>query len=57
MENKQPKIKPIKFGKQSGTTYCFACKDYANNFRPQEVNITNKVLTRKYQCVVCRSNK
>ena len=57
MKNKQPKIKPIKFGKQSGTTYCFACKDYANNFRPQEVNITNKVLTRKYQCVVCRSNK
>ena len=28
MKNTQSKIKPIKIGKQSGTTYCFGCKDY-----------------------------
>ena len=38
MKNTQSKIKPIKFGKQSGTTYCFGCKDYTKNFRPEKVN-------------------
>ena len=57
MKNKQQKIKPIKVGKQSGTTYCFRYKDYTKNFRPQEVKITNKVLIEKSHCVVCRSNK
>ena len=47
MKNMQSKIKPIKIGKQSGTTYCFGCKDYMKNFRPQEVNMTNKVLREK----------
>ena len=47
MKNTQSKIKPIKIGKQSGTTYCFRCKDYMQNFRPQEVNMTNKVLREK----------
>ena len=28
MKNTISKIKPIKFGKQSGTIYCFGCKDY-----------------------------
>ena len=28
MKNTQSKIKPIKIGKQPGTTYCFECKDY-----------------------------
>ena len=28
MKNIQSKIKPIKIGKQSGTTSCFGCKDY-----------------------------
>ena len=28
-ENTQSKIKPKKIGKQSGTTYCFGCKDYS----------------------------
>ena len=43
MKNTQSKIKPIKTGKQSGTTYCFGCKDYRQNFRPQEVKMTSKV--------------
>ena len=57
MKNKQPKIKPIKIVKKSGTTYCFGCKDYMKSFMPQEVKITNKVLREKPHCVVCWSNK
>ena len=57
MKNRQSKIKPIKIRKQPGTTYCSGCKDYAQNFRPQEVKMANKVLKEKSQCVVCRSNK
>ena len=56
IKNPQSKIKPIKIGKQSGTTYCFGCKDYTKNFRPQEVKMTNKVLREKSHWVVCRSN-
>ena len=40
MKNTKSKIKPIKIGKQPGTTYCFWCKDYTKNFRPQEVKMT-----------------
>ena len=40
MKNTKSKTKPIKIGKQSGTTYCFQCKDYTKNFRPQEVKMT-----------------
>ena len=36
-------IKPIKIGKQLGTTYCFGCKDYTKNFRPEKVKMINKV--------------
>ena len=50
MENTQSEIKPIKIGKQSGTTYCLECKDYAQNFRPEKVKMTNKVLREKSQC-------
>ena len=57
MRNTQSKIKPIKPKKQPGTTYCFGCKDYTQNFRPQEVKMTNKVLREKSDCIVCRSNK
>ena len=57
MRNTQSKIKPIKIGKQSGTMYCFGCKDYTKNFRPQEVKVTNKVLREKSHCVACWSNK
>ena len=56
MKNTQSKIKPIKIGKEPGTM-CFGCKDYMQNFRPQEVKMTNKVLREKSHCVVCRSNK
>ena len=57
MKNAQSKIKPIKIGKQPGTTYCFGCKDYVQNFSPEKVKMTNEVLREKYHCVVCRSNK
>ena len=44
MKNTKSKIKPIKIGKQFGTTYCFGCEDYMKNFRPEEVKMINKVL-------------
>ena len=56
MKSTKSKIKPIKIGKKSRTTYCFGCKDYTKNFRPQEVKMTNKVLREKSHCVICRSN-
>ena len=56
MKNTQSKLKPIKVGKQSETTYCFACKDYTKNFRPEKVKMTNKVITEKSHCAACRSN-
>ena len=57
MKNAQSKIKPIKTGKKIGTTYCLGCKDYTNNFKPQEIKMTNTVLREKPNCVVCRSSK
>ena len=57
MKNTQSKRKSIKIGKQPGTTYCFGCKDYAKNFRPEKLKMTNKVLREKSHCVVCWSNK
>ena len=38
-------------------TYCFMCKDFTYNSRPQEGKMTNKVLREKSNCVVCWSNK
>ena len=57
MKSTESKIKPIKFRKRLGTTYCFWCKDVTHNFRPQELKMTNKVLREKSNCVVCQSNK
>ena len=57
MKNKQSNIKPIKIGKQPGTTYCFGCKDYTKNIRPEKVKMIKKVLTEKSHCVVCQSYK
>ena len=57
MKKTESKIKPIIVGKQSGTTYCFGCKDYTTNFRPEKVKMINKVLRGKSHGVVCRSNK
>ena len=50
MKNMQSKVKPIKAGKKIGTMYCLACKDYINNFKPQEMKMTNKVLREKSSC-------
>ena len=52
MKNTKSKIKPIKIRKQPGTTYCFECKDYMQNVRPQEVKMTNKVLRKISQLFV-----
>ena len=57
MKNTQSKVKLIKTGKQIGTTHCLGCKDYTDKFKPQEVKITNKVLTEKSNCAVCLSSK
>ena len=57
MKNTQLKIKTIKIGKQLGTTYCFGCKNYTKNFRPEKVKMMNKVVREKSHCVVCQSNK
>ena len=53
MKNAQQRIKPIKTGKEIGTTYRLGYKDYTHNFKPQEVKMTNKVLREKSNCVVC----
>ena len=50
-------IKLIKIGKQPGTTYCFGCKYYTKNFRPEKVKMTHKVVREKCHCIVSRSNK
>ena len=47
----------IKTAKKPGTTYCFGWKDYTKNFRPEKLNMTNKVVREKSHCIVCRSNK
>ena len=57
MKNTQSKIKSIKVGKQSGTRYFFECKDYTKNFRPEKVNMTNKIFREKSHCVAFQSNK
>ena len=57
MKNIRSKIKPIKIGKQSETTYCLGRKEYTQNVTPEKVTMTNKVLREKSYCVVCRSNK
>ena len=53
MKNTQSTIKPIKTGKQPGTTYRLGRKDYMQNFRPKKVKMTNKVYREKSDCVVC----
>ena len=55
MKKQESEIKPIKIGKQPGTTYCLECKDFTHNFKPEEVKMTHKVL--RENSVVSRSNK
>ena len=57
LKNTQSKVKLRTIGKQPGTTYCFGCKDYTKNFRPEKIKMTNKILREKSSCVVYRSNK
>ena len=57
MKNAQSKIKPIKTEKELRKTYCLGYKDYTHNVKPQEVNMTNKVLRQKLNYVICRSSK
>ena len=45
MKNTQSELKTIKIGKTPARMYCLRRKDYTQNFRPQEVKTTNKVLT------------
>ena len=45
MKNTQSELKPIKIEKTPGRIYCLRRKDYTQNFRPQEVKMTKKVLT------------
>ena len=40
MKNTQLKIIQIKTGRKIGTMYCLGCKDYADNFKPQEAKMT-----------------
>ena len=57
MKKMQSEIKPIKIGKKPGTTYCFGCKNYTQNFKPEKMKMANKVHTEKFHCVACRLNK
>ena len=43
--------------KKTWNNVLFGCTDFTHNCRPQEVKMTNKVLRKKSNCVVCRSNK
>ena len=56
MKNTKSEIKTIKIGKQSGTRYCFGCKDYTQNFRSEKLKMTNKVLREKSHCFFFQSN-
>ena len=56
MKNTQSKTKPIKTGKELGTTNCLGSKEFTHIFRLQEVKVTNKVLREKSNCTDCRSN-
>ena len=45
-KNAQSKIKPIKRGKKPETMYCLGCKDYTDNFKPQEIKMASKCLEK-----------
>ena len=55
MKNTQSKIKLIKTGKKLQERIVQGVK--IDNFKSQEVKMTNKLLREKSNCVVCRSNK
>ena len=47
MKSTQSEIKSIIIGKRPGTAYCFGCKDFTHNFKPQEVKMTKQNAQRK----------
>ena len=53
-KNTESEIKLIKIGKRPGTTYCFGCKDYTQNFRSQEVKLTNTLYTLQNDVIKIR---
>ena len=57
MKNARSKRKRVKTREKIGTTYRLGCKDYTDNFKPQQIKMTNKVLRKKSNCVVCRATK
>ena len=50
MKKTKSEIKPIKIRKRPGTKYCLGCNDFTNTVRPQEVEMTNKLLKEKSNC-------
>ena len=57
MKNTQSKVKPTKIRKEVGTTNRLGCEDFARNFRPREVKVTNKVLREKSMLFVGQINQ
>ena len=51
------KKKKGKNWKKIGTTYFLGFKDYTDNFKPQEIKMTNKVLRKNSNCAICWSSK
>ena len=58
MKNARSKIKPIKPGKKLGQRIDQGVKiTYTNNFKSQEIKMTNKGLREKLNYVVCQPSK
>ena len=55
MKNTQSKLELMKTGKKVEQRIVWGLN--TNNFEPQEIKMTNKVLREKSNCVVCRSSK
>ena len=56
-EKRAIKNKTNKNWEKIGATYCLGCKCYTDNFKQQEIKMTNIVLRKKSKCVVSRSSK
>ena len=52
MKNTQSKVKPVKTGKELGTTHCLGCIDFTHNFRPQDVKMTKRKYSEKNQTML-----
>ena len=56
-ENHIIKKKSTKAWKKNLEGHFLWCEDYADNFKLQEVKMTNKVFREKSYCVVCGSSE